>query len=87
MGSDGFAVMFGGPKKGMGGKDGPSMGGGGGEEKGEGEGMGGARRSAVKAIARALGAQDPDLDSLDSALQAFVEACEGGGDYAEAGKE
>jgi hypothetical protein len=78
---DGFAVMFGGPK--AKGKDGgPSMGGGGdAEEAGEGEGMGGARKSAARAIAKALGSQNADVDSLDSALQAFVEACEGGGDY------
>jgi hypothetical protein len=67
-----FAVMFGGPKA-----KGPSMGGGD-DEEAEGEGMGGARKSAVKAIAKALGSQGADLDSLDSALQAFVEACQGG---------
>lgn len=68
-----IAVMFGGPKAGK-----PSMGGGD-DEEAEGEGMGGARRSAVKAIAKALGSQNADLDSLDSALQAFVEACGGYG--------
>lgn len=77
MDKGGFAIMFGGPK---GDKGGPSMGGGD-EEAGEGEGMGGARKSAVKAIAKALGSSNADLDSLDSALQAFVEACEGGGGY------
>lgn len=73
-----FAVMFGGPKSSSMKGDGPSLGGDA-EEQGEGEGMGGARKQAVKAIAKALGASNPDLGSLDSALQAFVEACEGGG--------
>lgn len=69
-----FAVMFGGPKAD---KGGPSTGGGDDEGSDEG-GMDGARVSAVKAIAKALGSQNADLGSLDSALQAFVESCSGG---------
>lgn len=74
MGKPDFAIMFGGPgAKHEGGK----MNGFGEPEGGdEGGGMDGARKSAVAAIAKALGARDANLDSLDSALQAYVEACD-----------
>jgi hypothetical protein len=73
----GLAFILGGPKGGDKKPDGPpkpSMSGG--DDKGG--GMEGARKDAVRAVARALGSQDADLDSLDSALQAFVEACQPG---------
>jgi hypothetical protein len=73
----GLAFILGGPKgdKKPDGPPKPSMGGGGDDKGG---GMEGARKDAVRAVARALGSQDADLDSLDSALQAFVEACQPG---------
>lgn len=72
-----FAMIFGGPKAKK--AEGPSMGGG--ESESAEEGMGGARKVAVKAIAKALGSQNADIDSLDSALQAFVESCAGDESY------
>lgn len=72
-----IAVMFGGPRSSKSDDDETGLN----RDIDEGEGMGGARKSAVKAIAKALGSQNADLASLDSALQAFVEACESGGGY------
>ena len=46
---------------------------------GGGGGMEGARKDAARAVAKALGVENADLASLDSALQAFVEACQGDG--------
>ena len=44
-----------------------------------GGGMEGARKDAARAVAKALGVENADLPSLDSALQAFVEACQDSG--------
>ena len=49
------------------------------EKPAEGGGMDGARKDAARAVAKALGSEGADIDSLDSALQAFVEACQGSG--------
>lgn len=74
MKGPGLAIVFGGPKGGDKKPEGASspLAPGGGDPGG---GMEGARKDATRAVARALGADNADLDSLDSALQAFVEAC------------
>lgn len=75
MGKPDFALVFGGP--GAGEHKGKMNGFGDTEPSDDGGGMDGARKSAVAAIAKALGAQNANLDSLDSALQAYVESCQG----------
>jgi len=70
----GLALVFGGPKGGKKPAEGPPA-----EEPAEGGGMDGARKDAAAAVAKALGVPDADVDSLDSALQAFVEACQDAG--------
>lgn len=81
----GLAFILGGPKGDR--PDGPpkprSSSSSGDDQGGGGGGMAGARKDAVRAVAKALGSDSADLDSLDSALQAFVEACQPGPGYSD----
>jgi hypothetical protein len=75
-----MALMFGGPKGGdKKPPEGASPFGKSEPAEPEGGGMDGARKDAARAVAKALGSETADVDSLDSALQAFVEACSSGG--------
>jgi hypothetical protein len=71
----GLTFVLGGPKGRKEEPDGPPKTGPEGEDGGG--GMEGARKDAARAVMRAI--KMGDVDELDPALQAFVEACQGSG--------